>query len=120
MQGTQSDGLGATFIGEAGYCGEPKGVNPRKMPTYGFFSRLPETKDISKYEEEIGSIGKPNDVETAGGGRIVIYSDSVTMEGEGAKIQANARPYEDFTARRYSLQGGSGGYVYVKTKNDNK
>ena len=73
------------------------------MKTYGFFSRMPAVTDISMYREEIGSIGKHNDVETAGGGRVVIFADSMTLEGEGAKIQANARPYEDFTARRYSL-----------------
>ena len=52
-------------------------------------------KDLSKYDFEIGSIGKLNDVETAGGGRILVYADSVTFEGAGAKIQANARPYHD-------------------------
>lgn len=56
-----------------------------------------------------------NDVETAGGGRVVIYADTVVFEGDGAKIEANARPYADFTKRRYSLSGGSGGYIYVKT-----
>lgn len=56
-----------------------------------------------------------NDVETAGGGRVVIYADSIVLEGDGPKIEANARPYSDFTKRRYSLSGGSGGYIYVKT-----
>ena len=117
QQGTQQYGLGAAFVGQAGYCSSPAGFDPATMRTYGFFGRLPMVKDLSKYDEEIGSIGKPNDVETAGGGRVVIYADSVSFEGEGAKIQANARPYEDFTARRYSLPGGSGGYIYVKTAN---
>merc|ERR1719181_1851610 len=93
------------------------------MQTYGYFERMPNFEDLSLYDEEIGSIGKPNDVETAGGGRVVIIADSVDFEGEGAKVQANARPYSDFTKRRYSLSGGSGGYVYIKTTNahnDNK
>ena len=81
---------------------------------------MPDFKDLTVYTEEIGSIGRPNDVETAGGGRIVVISDSITFTGAGAKIQANARPYSDFTARRYSLSGGSGGYIYVKTANANK
>lgn len=59
-------------------------------------------------------------METAGGGRILIYADSVTFEGEGAKIEANARPYVDDPPRRYSLQGGSGGYIYIKTTNVSK
>jgi len=54
-------------------------------------------------------------VETAGGGRILVYADSITLQGEGAKIQANARPFHDQADRRYSLQGGSGGYIYVRT-----
>lgn len=121
--GTQALGIGATFIGQAGFCRDedvPSTYGFDSMSVYGYYSRMPEVKDLSLYESEIGSIGKPNDVETAGGGRIVIYADSVTLEGEGAKIQANARPYSDFAARRYSLPGGSGGYIYVKTTNENK
>lgn len=78
---------------------------------------MPASSDITSYDDEIGSIGKPNDVETAGGGRIVIYADAVTFKGDGAKIQANARPYSDWKARKYSLQGGSAGYIYVRTLN---
>ena len=44
----------------------------------------------------MGSFGTHDDVETAGGGRIVVMSDSLTFEGEGEKLAANARPYEDF------------------------
>ena len=47
---------------------------------------MPFVKDLSNYSSEIGSIGKTNDVETAGGGRVVIYADSVSFEGKGAKI----------------------------------
>ena len=90
------------------------------MSTYGYFEKLPNFADIKDYTDAIGSIGKEGDVETAGGGRVVLIADSVSFEGAGAKVQANARPYEDFTARRYSLAGGSGGYIYVKTANVNK
>lgn len=120
--GTQATGIGATFIGQAGFCRNedtPVTYSYDAMRVYGYYSRMPEVKDLSIYANEIGSIGKANDVETAGGGRIVIYADSVALEGVGAKIQANARPYSDFTARRYSLPGGSGGYIYVKTTNSN-
>jgi hypothetical protein len=123
--GTQAPGIGATFIGQGGFCRDedkniPDSYSMDSQTVYGYFANLPASKDLSNYDNEIGSIGKANDVETAGGGRIVIYADSVTFEGEGAKIQANARPYSDFTARRYSLPGGSGGYIYVKTTNANK
>ena len=121
--GTQPSGIGATFIGQAGFCrdmSDDTSYFANAMRVYGYFSRAPQAKDLSNYNSEIGSIGKSNDVETAGGGRIVIYADSVTFEGAGAKVQANARPYVDFTARRYSLPGGSGGYIYIKTTNEHK
>ena len=114
-QGTQKLGIGAAFVGQAGYCGGVDGFDNDKQKTYGYFSRLPEVRDLTKFEYEIGSIGKQNDVETAGGGRILVYADSVTLQGDGAKIQANARPYSDQADRRYSLPGGSGGYIYVRT-----
>lgn len=117
MAGSQPRGLGAAFIGEAGYCGGIKGFEKTMMLTYGQFQRMPASTDITSYDDEIGSIGKPNDVETAGGGRIVIYADAVTFKGEGPKIQANARPYSDWKPRKYSLQGGSAGYIYVRTLN---
>lgn len=117
MAGSQAYGIGAAFIGEAGYCGNVPDFESTMMRTYGQFQRLPAASDITSYDDEIGSIGKPNDVETAGGGRIVIYADAITFKGEGAKIEANARPYEDWKPRKYALQGGSAGYIYVKTLN---
>ena len=94
-QGTQSSGVGAAFVGQAGYCGGINGWDNDKQKTYGYFSRTPYVKDLTKFDFEIGSIGKPNDVETAGGGRIIIYADSLTLRGNGAHIQANARPFHD-------------------------
>ena len=66
---------------------------------------------------QMGSCGLHNDVETAGGGRIVILADSVVFAGAGEKLSANARPYPDFVRKTYSLAGGSGGYIYVNTLN---
>lgn len=69
----------------------------------------------------MGSFGKRDDIETAGGGRIIVISDSITFEGQGEKLTANARPYKDFEAKSsYSLQGGSGGYIYVSTANEHR
>ena len=68
----------------------------------------------------MGSFGKHDDVETAGGGRIVVIADNVAFSGPGEKLTANARPYADFKRGKYSLPGGSGGYIYVKTSNENK
>ncbi len=64
----------------------------------------------------IGSIGKSGDAETGGGGRILIFSDSLTIIGNGTKLEANARPEKDYKGS-YGLQGGSGGYIYVNTEN---
>ena len=55
-------------------------------------------------------------METAGGGRITIISDSLVLNGFGVPISANAKPYETFTAP-YKEPGGSGGYIYIKTWN---
>jgi len=112
--------IGAAFIGQAGYCGGIDGFDASRQKTYGYFSRLPQKSDLTAFDDEIGSIGRPNDVETAGGGRILIYADSLRLEGVGPKIQANARPYASQEARRYSLMGGSGGYIFVKTAEVNK
>ena len=74
-------------------------------------------QDLFNLTSQVGSIGKVGDAETAGGGRIIIISDSITIKGEGAKIQANARPTSDYTGI-YGLQGGSAGYIYISTANN--
>lgn len=67
---------------------------------------------------QMGSIGQPTDAETAGGGRMVIVADSMTLTGFGSALQANAKPtLEESVTSRYHLVGGSGGYIYVKTTN---
>ena len=65
----------------------------------------------------MGSFGRDGDAETAGGGRIVILADSITLAGNGEKLAANGRPEADLVRKAYSLEGGSGGYIYVKTFN---
>ena len=46
-----------------------------------------------------------------------MIADSITLDGEGEKLVANGRPYADVEKKSYSLSGGSGGYIYVKTIN---
>jgi hypothetical protein len=60
-------------------------------------------------------MGMEGDAETAGGGRVLILSDSAKFD-ENAKVEANAWPKPDYSGR-YGLQGGSGGYIYLKTTN---
>ena len=118
--GTHKYGIGAAYVGQGGYCGGVSGWDNDKQRTYGYFSRPPSVSDLTKTTDEIGSIGKQGDAETAGGGRILVFADSITLQGQGAKIQANARPYEDQKDRNYSLPGGSGGYIYIRTGESQK
>ena len=78
---------------------------------------VPDFTRLSKVYSQIGSCGQSDDIETAGGGRIVIIADSVTLDGNGTKISADGRPFADFERKSYSLAGGSGGYVYMSTAN---
>ena len=51
---------------------------------------------------------------TAGGGSIHIEVDSINLNGKGHQLRANAFPLSE-TRTDDSLQGGSGGYVMLKT-----
>lgn len=85
--------------------------------TYGEFNMMPDFEQLADIKSQMGSCGKRDDVETAGGGRIVLIADSVKFDGPGEKLSANARPFADFSRKTYSLEGGSGGYIYVSTTN---
>ena len=49
-----------------------------------------------------------------------MIADSLILEGAGEKLSANARPYADYDRGKYSLSGGSGGYIFVATFNQDK
>ena len=57
---------------------------------------VPDTARLSKIYSQIGSCGQQDDIETAGGGRVVVIADSLTLDGNGTKISADGRPYADF------------------------
>lgn len=57
---------------------------------------LPQEKDLKNTTFQIGSIGKNGDAETGGGGRILILSDSLLIQGDGVKLEANARPTQNY------------------------
>ena len=78
---------------------------------------MPNHDMLVKLDSQMGSCGQRSIVETAGGGRIVVIADSITLEGSGEKLSANGRPYADVEKKSYSLAGGSGGYIYIKTIN---
>ena len=85
--------------------------------TYGAFDMRPDSEVLSRIGNQIGSCGHHDDVETAGGGRIIVIVESMVLEGDGDRLSANGRPFDDFKRKDYSLEGGSGGYIYVKTMN---
>ena len=110
--GTQTlSGVGASFVGSGGSCSDII-----SSPTYGNYSSVPNFANLTQIQNQIGSMGNVSTNLTAGGGRIVIIADSLVLNGTGAQIQANAKPYFNTTSLS-NLAGGSGGYVYIKTTN---
>ena len=64
---------------------------------------MPHSDYLDRIHSQIGSYGKRDDHETAGGGRIVLIADSVTFSGAGEKLSANARPFTDYERSSYDL-----------------
>jgi hypothetical protein len=63
-------------------------------------------------------MGAYGDAETAGGGRIVVIADSIVTDNTNVKISSNGFPvFDDDNDHLDALSGGSGGYVYIHTKN---
>ena len=79
--GTMTNGAGASFIGQAGSCS-----NVPYFRTYGEFDMVPRDSLYLLSGSQMGSMGKTSDIETAGGGRIVILADSVEFDGRGDKL----------------------------------
>ncbi len=53
------------------------------------------------------------DIETHGGGRVVINVDSLNLEGSNKHINADGFPLQNVS--RIARNGGSGGYIYIRT-----
>jgi len=60
-------------------------------------------------------MGMSGDPYTLGGGRVVIIVDSIRIEGKGDRISANGIPLRIDSS--ITKNGGSGGFVYIKTFN---
>ena len=54
--------------------------------TYGEFDMVPHQSLYLLSMSQMGSMGKTSDIETAGGGRIVIIADSIDFDGPGDKL----------------------------------
>ena len=120
-KGTSKDNIhGASYIGHGGYCG-----NSPVSDRYGAFDLLPNPSDIYDMKEMqlMGSMGHysertvDRDRSTGGGGHIHISVENLNFTGtSGRQLQANGLPDLD-KQDNDDLNGGSGGYIYVKTKN---
>jgi hypothetical protein len=111
---------GASYIGHGGYCGSTPASS-----RYSAFDLMPNKDDIYDMKEMqlIGSMGHysasttDRDRSTGGGGRIHINVENLNFTGDGGRqLQSNGLPdleKED----RDDLNGGSGGYIYIKTIN---
>jgi hypothetical protein len=109
--GTQKLGGGAQHVGQGGLCSERQNYT-----TYGSFDAVPFENDLGRKLNQLGSMGTVRDVETAGGGRLVILTKALHLEGVGAALQSNAKPFKENSAKPgYQINGGSGGYIYIKT-----
>ena len=61
-------------------------------------------------------MGEPSDTSTSGGGHVQIYVDSITIFDQNQTITADGLPNKD-KYDRDNLNGGTGGYIYIKTYN---
>ncbi|CDW79197.1 UNKNOWN [Stylonychia lemnae] len=100
--------------GEGGFCGD----NIVKK-NYGSYNTYPNFANVVDLTNRIGSQGIKGDINTNGGGRIIIMADSVVLQGKSDKLLANGLPLainrtsgKDQTTLRH---GGSGGYIYLNT-----
>lgn len=77
---------------------------------------MPSTR-IATSTGQLGSMGMAGQRQkSAGGGRIVILADSLSLNGTSPTLEANARPFFDANLTE-TIPGGSGGYIYVQTAN---
>lgn len=112
----KNNAQGGSYVGQGGYCG-------RSAPSenYGSFDMLPNPKNIydMKGMTLIGSAGHafPLDTSTQGGGHIHLNIDSLTLENAGQQIMADGIPVLEKKDLPDDLNGGSGGYIYIKTAN---
>jgi hypothetical protein len=70
----------------------------------------------------IGSMGQayPMDTSTQGGGHVHIHVDSLELSGAGVQIKADGIPWLNKNDDPADLNGGSGGYIFIKTANKDK
>ena len=106
---------GAQFVGQGGACNDTH----HNYTVFGNYNMMPNPHNLDHFLNQMGSMGRANDAETAGGGRIVLLADSLSVTGWGLSLQSNALPSEaEARASEYEMVGGSGGYIYVKTMNE--
>ena len=105
---------GGSYLGQGGSCS----ATDIQDKTYGTFDMLPNDDNHQDMKDNtlIGSMGEPSDTSTAGGGNIQIRVDSLTVYGTKSAILADGLPFKGKQDRDH-LNGGTGGYIYISTKN---
>ena len=111
---------GAAYVGQGGYC--PQDGKQHFDKHYGEFDMMPNFNNIYDMKQSllVGSIGEynPLDVRTAGGGHMHFNLDALRLTGRNYHIQSNGLPRWDQKEKdlNVDLNGGSGGYIYINTK----
>jgi hypothetical protein len=107
---------GASYLGHGGYCGVSENNH-----VYGSYDMTPNENIYDMQGMTlIGSAGQafPLDKSTEGGGHIHINVDSINLLGQQTQIHADGLPERDQkNPTPDDLNGGSGGYIYIKTNN---
>jgi hypothetical protein len=69
-------------VGQGGACG----VKKENYTTFGNYDMMPDFGKLDTFMNQMGSIGQIGDAETAGGGRMIILADSITLTGYGSTL----------------------------------
>eukprot|EP00347_Sterkiella_histriomuscorum_P013330 403365131 len=93
---------GASYAAQGGYCDN----GPGQINTYGtYFMAYNDSNQTVQYGSGGGSI------QSQGGGRIVLKGDSIVITGN---VFATGYPNVDDASQTKSINGGSGGYIYLE------
>ena len=100
---------GGSFGGQGGSC-----TNPYVDSTYGRFDLVPTGKESSiDLDYQFGSQGTRRNSLSRGGGRVVVSGHAVYLYGN---LTANGAPLTHDNPDSKSIDGGSGGYVYLASE----
>ena len=73
---------GAQFVGQGGACNSTH----NNYTVFGNYNMMPNPRSLDDFLNQMGSMGRAGDAETAGGGRIVLLADSLSVSGWGLAL----------------------------------